>query len=279
MHDKRNSDYYLERYVLNELPGDEFQVMKNLEARDASVKAAIEEIRRSNADILALYPPDAVVEALQKNTQKTNIRHEKRAKRFVPSAFRLLLIYGTGLAALVLALLFVLPGFKKDQSLPFPLEQKDVTLIKGVPRIDLTKTQLLIFRKSEDRIDLVDSGEKAEAGDLLQLGYVAVDHPFGIIFSIDGRGGVSLHFPAERDGSTRLDLNKQALLSHAIELDDAPGFERFFFLTSRDKIDADQWLRRAEFFAEDRERALKENMALEEGLHQYSVLIRKGEDR
>jgi hypothetical protein len=51
-----------------------------------------------------------------------------------------------------------------------------------------------------------------------------------VIVSIDARGGVTLHLPP---GGERAALLKSghALLDQAYELDDAPGWERFYFVT------------------------------------------------
>jgi hypothetical protein len=71
-------------------------------------------------------------------------------------------------------------------------------------------------------------------------------------------------------------LSKQFLLPNAIELDDAPNFERFFFLTSEYPIDVDGVLREAQDLANNPERVQQKNLDLPESFKQYSVLILKG---
>jgi hypothetical protein len=60
-----------------------------------------------------------------------------------------------------------------------------------------------------------------------------------LIASIDGAGVVTLHYPANADApalATAL-AQKPTSLPQAYVLDDAPQFERFFFITSEDPIE------------------------------------------
>jgi hypothetical protein len=98
-----------------------------------------------------------------------------------------------------------------------------------------------------------------------------------MILSIDGKGAVTLHLPERKGDSTKLELGKQSLLSNAFELDDAPEFERFFFLTSDSPIDVDGVLQEAQDLAKNLEQIRQNNLDLPESYEQYSVLILKGE--
>jgi hypothetical protein len=109
------------------------------------------------------------------------------------------------------------------------------------------------------------------------LAYVAAHAPYGIILSIDGRGGATLHYPPEKGSMTNLTQNKRVLLPNAIELDDAPGFERFFFLTSDSPIDPADIMERAKSMAADPENARVAKLKLPEGIEQSSLIILKGE--
>jgi len=122
----------------------------------------------------------------------------------------------------------------------------------------------------------LSDGDQARAGDLLQLAYVATEESYGMIFSIDGRGVITLHFPEDKGESTQLELNKQFSLPNAIELDDAPGFERFFFLTSGSPIDVHAVFNAVKDAARDPEQVRQTGLDLPESLKQYSILILKG---
>ena len=186
------------------------------------------------------------------------------------------MMLSSAVATLLILILF-LPLLKQKPPIIYPDAEKEVTLVKGIPAVDLSQTQLLVYRKIQDRVETLSDGEKARAGDLLQLAYVATEDLYGMILSIDGRGVVTLHLPESKGDSTQLELSRQSLLPSAIELDDAPEFERFFFLTSDSPIDVDGILQEAQDLAKNLEQVRQNNLDLPENFQQYSVLILKGE--
>ena len=268
MNEEIISEYYLERYVLGELPEEEAEEIARLAAVDPELQSTLEEIESSNREILALYPPPMVKASLSNQLAEM-------AKKPFPLK-RILAI--SSAAAVLLAIILVLPLIKRSPGIIEPGSEQDVTLIKGVPQVDLFITQLLVYRKLKDRVEILSDGDYAQAGDLLQLAYVATEEPYGMIFSIDGRGLITLHFPEKKGESTRLELNKQSSLPNAIELDDAPGFERFFFITSDSPIDVDSVFKELESLSDLPEEAKKIDLDLPRNLKQYSFLILKGEE-
>ena len=54
------SDLVLERYVLGELPGKRARKIKKSLKTDAQLREKIEEIEKSNREILTQFPPDFV---------------------------------------------------------------------------------------------------------------------------------------------------------------------------------------------------------------------------
>jgi hypothetical protein len=57
-----------------------------------------------------------------------------------------------------------------------------------------------------------------------------------VIFSIDGRARVTLHFPASERETPSLDSSGEVVLPYGYRLDDAPRFERFYFVTSAEEF-------------------------------------------
>lgn len=274
------NDYYLERYVLGELPEEEAQVILQLASENPAIKAALDEIEMSNLNILTLYPPSKVKTSLL--SRYDNEVNKPIVSRWLDMSFspskRIFAISSVCTALLLLIIFFVLPETDRKTGVdPYDIGE-DFSLVKGINSVDLTKTQLLVFRKNKEEVEILDSGTQANKGDLLQLAYVAAQKSFGMILSIDGRGEITLHFPEEKDGSTELLMNKRFLLSHAIELDDAPDFERFFFITSKNKINVENVLRIVGDLIKNPDRVKESDLDLPEGLDQYSVLILKGED-
>jgi hypothetical protein len=268
MNEEIISEYYLERYAMGELPGEEAEEIERMAATDPELQSALENIESSNREILALYPPPIVRASL--STRLTEMQ-----KKSFPLK-RILAISSAGVV--LLTIILVLPLLKNKPRIIYPDSEQDVTLIKGIPKVDLSITQLLVYRKIQDQVKILSDGDYASAGDLLQLAYVATKESYGMIFSIDGRGLVTLHFPESGGGSTKLELNKQFLLPNAIELDDAPGFERFFFLTSESPINVNSVLKELEGLTEHPEKAKQADLELPGNLKQYSFLILKGEE-
>jgi hypothetical protein len=282
MSDEAISDYCLERYVLGELPPEEAVEVERAAAVDPRVRAALEGIETSNRDILERYPAAGfkagLLARLEGAEDGASLRHARR-RLFAATAshWSRALIIASASAVLVLAAVLIIPRIKGLTGVPPAGPGPDQTLVKGEAAVDLTKTQLLVYRKRGDLAEVLGDGNEAEAGALLQLAYVAAAEPHGVILSIDGRGGVTRHFPAEEGGSTLLSLNKKSLLPNAIELDDAPDFERFFLVTSEKPIDVKAVLEKAVKLAQDPGRARRSDLDLPAGLNQRSVLILKGE--
>lgn len=262
------SEYVLERYLLRELPPDESGEVERAAAADPRLRSAIDALRASDRDILSRYPAEDFKARLLARVEEAPAPAPlwRRWAWLAPAA-----------AALVLAAVLVGPKLERlTGSLPFG-ERGERDLVKGEAPVDLTRTQLLVYRKSGDRAELLGDGAEARAGALLQLAYVAASGPYGTILSIDGGGGVTRHFPAEAGGSTLLALNKRILLASALELDDAPGFERFFLVTSAAPIDVEDVLARAAALAKVPAAAERDDLDLPAGLKQTSILVLKGE--
>jgi len=267
MNEEAISEYYLERYALGELPDKEKAEIHRLSLSAPEIQAALDNIESSNREILTLYPPPTVKSGIL--TRLEDVR-----ERSFP--FRRILAIASA-ASVVLILFLVFPLMKHKSPITTPGTNPDNILVKGIPPVDLTRTQLLVYRKIQDRVEKLSDGEQAGTGDLLQLAYVTTLDTYGMIFSIDGRGTVTLHLPESRGQSTKLDPGKQSLLPNAFELDDAPQFERFIFLTSDSPIDVDSVLEEARNLAKQPDQAQTKNLDLPGDFRQYSVLIHKGE--
>jgi hypothetical protein len=94
-------------------------------------------------------------------------------------------------------------------------------------------THLYVLRQDGGAESELSDRDQARPGDLLQLAYRAGPAQSGVILSIDGAGTATLHFPAQPTDTPLLDRRGRVALDHAFELDEAPDFERFFFVTSR----------------------------------------------
>ena len=271
-------DFDIERFILEELPGRRKKKILDQLAKDDILKAKIQNIKKSDEDILKKFPPKFVVPEIlnrYKNKKKDFEFDEIFRKKFV---FFRRILYASPVLVSVIAILFLILPFQREKnnfSINYGLSND--LRIKGVPEIDTSKSQLIIFRKDGDRVELIKNTTIGKAGDLLQIGYVVTEESFGMIISIDGKGNITLHFPDSVNDSTMLEQYKRILLPNAIELDDSPGFERFFFLTSKTEIDVSEILRKAEKLTIDIARARNDKLDLPDTINQYSIIIIKGD--
>lgn len=91
---------------------------------------------------------------------------------------------------------------------------------------------LSLFRKTAQGSEALADGDVAHEGDVIRIGYRAFGRRYGVIVSLDGRGAVTRHFPERGAAAAALEPSEVVLLAHAYRLDDAPAWERFFFVTA-----------------------------------------------
>jgi hypothetical protein len=109
--------------------------------------------------------------------------------------------------------------------------------------------------------------------DLLQLSYNGGGQSHGLIASVDGAGAVTLHFPASEGAATNLAATTTTL-PHAYALDDAPRFERFFFVTANAPIAIKRTMATLGAFARRADCATA-SPEFPTGLRQWSLRLRK----
>jgi hypothetical protein len=207
----RVSDFTLEQYLLDELePAERARLSERLEL-DEVLAARLGRLRESNRAILADYRPEDVGPAIE-----SRLHAEQRSPRGGRNLFVL------GPIAAVLAILAV--------ALPLRMAQRDSaqTRIKGL------ESRLEVYRQGPSGAERLADGARAVAGDVLQIRYAAGGARFGVVFSVDGNHVVTRHWPEDGNQAAELQSGGLVALPYAYELDDAPDYERFFFVTSGD---------------------------------------------
>jgi len=116
--------------------------------------------------------------------------------------------------------------------------RQDVTRAKG------ELAELILWRAVNGETERLSDGARVAPGSVIQPQYrVARGRAlFGVIFSLDSAGDVSLHFPSAIDGQTALAVGDATTVERAFVLDDTPGVERFVFVASDAPIDVDALL-------------------------------------
>jgi hypothetical protein len=253
------SDLQLEQYSLGELSADQAgRVREELEG-DPQLRSRLSAMAASDREILADYPPERIVPVIRERLLREGAGASQASRRARTLA------WAVPVAAMVLALV----TFFVVREQLFPNE----TRLKG------SAPHLSVFRRTATGAEEMASGARAGRGDVLQVSYVAGDAKYGVILSVDGRGTVTWHLPPAYAGGARtaaaLEPQGRVVLPSAYELDDAPGFERFFFVYSADPFDVGEVDRAARALAGRATSAERNPLGLPRSLGQFSLLVKK----
>jgi hypothetical protein len=263
----RVADLVLERYRLGELPVAERERLERELAKDADLRERLRALERSDQEIGRLYPPEWFADRLRARLAADggtapSTRTRKR------SPFRPVVAALTAAVVLMVALPRVFaPGGGAR-----PVEQ-------GEPpeRLKGLSPGLTLFRKTRDGSEALKDGDRARPGDLIRVGYRAAGRTYGAIVSIDGRGAVTLHLPRQGTRAVRLGASGDTiLLDWAYELDDAPRWERFYFVTGETAFEIEPVLEAARRAAVE---GTPERLPLPPHLEQTALSLEKGTGR
>jgi hypothetical protein len=250
----------LERYLLGELPKKEMAAIERRVRECPETARAVEELRRSDADLRRRFPaeeyiPRIVGAASRKEKGKSPTPATRGVRRF--------LLPAAPLAAAAGLLLFVM------------LREAPENRVKG-GAADSGPARLEVYRRAGSEVEILKDGDTVKAGDLLQIAYIPSGERFGVIASLDGRGTVTLHYPENERAPTPLAAAPQVRLASSYELDDAPDFECFYFITSDTELDVRDVLKRIADTAAAEPGAERRRLDLPAGWSQFAVCFRKG---
>lgn len=261
-------DWTLERLALAELSAEETRSVHARLALETGGLERLAALERDNVAILKRYPPEDMVPRIEQRLRRAERRHEGAA--FRRGWWAGLLVGGGAAVAAALLTFAVLTG---DRLATGPVLAPDMeqTRLKGL------EPHLVVHRQvSGDEAERLQSGAKVAPGDILQVGYVAAGHGYGVVVSIDGGGAVTLHhpefatLPAVIGGEGRVDL------PFAYTLDEAPAFERFVFVSSVQPIEVDAVLGAARRVGAHGD-ATSDLLPLPEGVFQDSLVLWKAQ--
>ena len=282
--ESRVPDLLVEKLALDELGAAKARSVRERLGDDAQARLAA--IDASNAEIMEALPPALMAAQISAQVRSTGAPEQQAQASWTPW-----LAVG-GLAAAGMALwMFIDPtggtlpdspgadgGIAQTQpqadSGPVKVARLDpATVTPPDDRIRFKGgTKLTVSRNSDTGPAALAAGSKVAAGDNLQVSYAAGDAQYGVIVSIDGDGAATLHFPESLTGNPS--LRGRANLANGYELDDATGFERFFFVSSESKLSVASVMAAAEKLATGPD-ARSGELVLADGLAQQSVLLVK----
>jgi hypothetical protein len=213
---RRVEDWMLERYRLGELSAeDKRRVAAELET-DESLRARLKELESDDAATLAAYSPRQVAARVTRSLETQPVNSSARSW-WIP-AF--------ALAAAVTVGIVVMRQ---------PVE--DEIRFKG------DGPALRLFRNGAKDPERLADGTKVKPHDVVQVAFELSGAAHLAVVSVDGAGHATLHWPL--DGKTAATPGLKAV-PQAFELDDAPGFERFFLVTSDQPLSVAEVLKAAE---------------------------------
>jgi anti-sigma factor RsiW len=259
----RTPDWLLERIALGELPPEELAAARARLAAEPDGPARLAALEADTRATLERLPPARVVREVAARASRKEAPSPSR--RLAPA-------WGLLVPALATVALFVLarPDTSGDigSGLTASGGSAETTRIKGLA------PQLLVHRQAAAGPERLTDGAPAAVGDVVQLAYVAAGRGHGVILSVDGRGAVTLHAPEGGGDSAVLSPSGTHMLPRSYELDDAPDFERFFFISSEEPFSLEPVLAAAKALAEGPD-ARTAPLSLPEDLTQVSFTLEK----
>jgi len=237
MNKTRISSFLLERYHIGEVTAKEKKYVEDILAKDKQSALALAKLDSDDNDFKRRFPlekffPAEQKESINSSLQRMNIPRFKFSRlRKTPA-----LVWSICAAALVVVIALPLIILKNPRPVTFD------DRIKGAST-ENSSIELSVYIKeksSGEGVKLTNQANVKE-GNTVQLAYQvsggASAEKYGVIFSIDGRSSVTMHFPYAPWQSTLLVSGKPVPLDEAYTLDDAPNYEIFFFVTGEKPLD------------------------------------------
>ncbi len=238
-------DWKLERYLTGDLPESEMREIRELEQKDEVFAQRVKLMREDNAAILRKMPFERLSEKLDAMQERSN-----SAGNTVPVNFRL--VKFAAAAAFVLAVVSVAlfsqreiasqgvggqlasDGSVESAMAVAMADEDNGTRIKGMD------ARMEVWKKTGDSAVQMQNLDAASEGDEIQLRYSVPEKCYGLLFSMDGNGTITMHM-GDNNRAIVLEPGKMTTLPFAYKLDNAPKFEKFFLLTSKAgfAVDAD----------------------------------------
>src|SRR5262249_37147887 len=256
-------DILLERYRLKELPPEQAARIEERIRHDAPLCRRLEALDRSDEEIRRSGLLDPLGERVRRSRP---VRRRLKAFGAVPAA----VAAGTVLALIAVTTTRIKgPATERTDAVDSGDRGDRGDRIKG----GLTPS-LAVYRRTAEGSETLADGAVARPGDLLRVGYRAAGKRYGGILSIDGRGSVTVHLPPRADRAAALKNDGTVLLDQAYELDDAPQWERFYFITGDMPFAVPSVVDAVRAAAADR-RKPPAAIALPRGLDQFMFSVQK----
>ncbi|MCL2269823.1 MAG: hypothetical protein FWC24_00625 [Treponema sp.] len=213
----------LERYHIGEVTPEEKLHVENALARDAALAAALADMDRADKDFWDRFPQEKFFPSSSGDRKPDARRFRLRRSRRIPP-----LAWGLCAAAAVLIIAFPLFILRNSA------QEDSGDRMKGTAGENSAELSVYLKGSSAGKEVKLPDQAGIQAGNTVQLIYrvqpESSGERYGVIFSVDGRASVTLHYPYKPGQSTKLVSGKAVPLDEAYTLDDAPEYEIFYFV-------------------------------------------------
>lgn len=217
----RIPQHILEAINCGEVPAEKYYSIYG----QSELDAALAELKKSDEEILSKYP---TLDAAAQHTARGHWANAGKPKVSRSAIYRWSGIGVAAAAALVLA--FGL-SFRTAQSKP--VTEQAASSIRQKGSADPNAPQLFIYRKDGEDAYLLKKGADVKEGDELQLAFNTNANSNVLIFSLDGAGNITNHYPQEKLQSATVNPTAgTTYLDYSYELDDAPSYEVFVIIAA-----------------------------------------------
>lgn len=243
------SDFKMEQYLIGALPENEMRELRDREASDEIFAARVAALKEQNEKILAENPFEKLSVELDRadlvNGSLTDAGNRAGSMTF---KFGVMKIAAAVIVALGIFSAVIIGG--RDEIVQMDAAQQagsDVAMAAGSvengsygeTRIKGMQARMEIWKKTAEGVAQMEEKGLASEGDELQLRYVVPEKCFGMLISMDGNGVVTVHM-GQGAQAIAVEPGKMNTLPFAYKLDDAPHFEKFFLLTSKNEFSVNE---------------------------------------
>ena len=199
-----------------------------------NIEAALKDLKKSDEEILNTYSVEsmraAVAGKLAAGKLKANNNESRQEANILKFPAARFITYAA--AAVLLAAIVIPAGLKNSKiaAANAPTER-----VKGNAHTPAsTDPQIKRYRQQGREIQALKDGDFARSGDIIQITYNSGSDEYGVIFSVDGNGNITRHFPENSWQAAHLEKSQdETPLDFSYELDNAPDFECFVMVTSK----------------------------------------------
>ena len=205
-----------------------------------NIEAALNDLKKSDEEILNTYSVESMKAAVAGRMAASKLKANNNEGQEASNILRFPTVrFVTYAAAAVLLAAIVIPAGLKNSKVAAanaPTER-----VKGNALAPASKDpQLKLYRQKGREIQALNDGDFARSGDIIQITYNAGSDEYGVIFSVDGNGNITRHFPENSWQAAHLEQrNDETPLDFSYELDNAPDFECFVLVTSKKQFSLD----------------------------------------